>query len=85
VRCRSLVVQLHAGLGSPLRGVGSLPRYRSESPENRHIYPNDLHTMRFVTSGVGGVMVGAGFVARGGVDGRSMMSNQTGDGIPKEQ
>lgn len=35
--------------------------------------------MRFVTSGVGGVIVGAGFVARGGVDGRSMMSNRSGD------
>lgn len=41
--------------------------------------------MRFVTSGVGGVIVGAGFVARGGVDGRSMMSNRSGDKIPKEQ
>ena len=28
--------------------------------------------MRFVTSGVGGLITGAGFVARGGVDGRSM-------------
>jgi hypothetical protein len=28
--------------------------------------------MRFVTSGVGGLIAGAGFVARGGVDGRSM-------------
>lgn len=41
--------------------------------------------MRFVTSGVGGVIVGAGFVARGGVDGRSMMSDRSGDQIPKEQ
>ena len=28
--------------------------------------------MRFVTSGVGGLITGAGFVARGGVEGRSM-------------
>lgn len=43
-----------------------------------------MHTIRFVTSGVGGVIVGAGFVARGGVDGRSMMSNRSGNEL-KEQ
>lgn len=35
-------------------------------------------TIRFVTSGVGGETAGAGFVDRGGVDGRPMMTVNIG-------
>jgi len=40
--------------------------------------------MRFVTSGVGGLITGAGFVARGGVDGRSMPDGINGCEISHE-